>query len=279
MSWSRSQSAEKSRWHGIFRQTPAYDVMTVRIMNIIWLRQRGVAVDAPEVVLRRLRHCDDCPTPTTATIAPIASLRQSRHPQQTHSNEHVPKRLSFVPPGETLREVWTGRTIRIADASEQPMHPQLLRFYDPYIVLRQFKLLADESSVIAAIRAILQQNLMNGSNGLEQFESVYEQLKSSTETAQQTRSWFPYVSLPRRWMLYLLMTLYYQNKSISLSSFTIPKVRLQPTPDVGSVMISHVDPRQGHSLSQTRSSTGPRLSLSSGMRPFLHWSDRSRSPS
>ena len=66
------------------------------------------------------------------------------------------------------------------------MHPQLLRFYDPYIVLRQFKLLADESSVIAAIRAILQQNLMNGSNGLEQFESVYEQLKSSTETAQQT---------------------------------------------------------------------------------------------
>lgn len=48
-------------------------------------------------------------------------------------------------------------------------------------------------------------------------------------------------------MLYLLMTLYYQNKSISLSSFTIPKVRLQPTPDVGSVMISHVDPRQGHS--------------------------------
>mgnify|MGYP004719849233 FL=1 len=159
------------------------------------------------------------------------------------------------------------------------MHPQLLRFYDPYIVLRQFKLLADESSVIAAIRAILQQNLMNGSNGLEQFESVYEQLKSSTETAQQTRSWFPYVFLPRRWMLYLLMTLYYQNKSISLSSFTIPKVRLQPTPDVGSVMISHVDPRQGHSLSQTRSSTGPRPSFSSGMRPFLHWSDRSRSPS
>lgn len=81
MSWSRSQSAEKSRWHGIFRQTPAYDVMTVRIMNMIWLRQRDVAVDAPEVVLRRLRHCDDCPTPTTATIAPIAPLRQSRHPQ------------------------------------------------------------------------------------------------------------------------------------------------------------------------------------------------------
>ena len=159
------------------------------------------------------------------------------------------------------------------------MHSQLLRFHDSYTLSRQFKLLADESSVIAAIRAILQQNLMNGSNGLEQFESVYEQLKSSTETTQQTRSWFLYVFLPRRWMLYLLMTLYYQNKSISLSSFTVPKVHLQPTPDVSSVVISHVDSRQGQSLSQTRVSTGSRTSLPPCMRPFLHWSDRSRSPS
>lgn len=115
--------------------------------------------------------------------------------------------------------------------------------------------------MIAAIRAILQQNLIDGSNGLEQFESVYEQLKSSTETTQQTRSWFLYVLLPRRWMLYLLMTLYYQNKSISLSSFTVPKVRLQPTPDVGSVVISHVDPHQGRFLSKARSSTGSRSTL------------------
>ena len=111
--------------------------------------------------------------------------------------------------------------------------------------------------MIAAIRSILQQNLMNGSNSLGEFESVYEQLKSSTETTQQTRSLFLYAPLPGRWMLYLMMTLYYQNKSITLSSFTVPKVRLQPNPDVVSVVISHVDSSQGSRLSQTRSSTVP----------------------
>ena len=115
--------------------------------------------------------------------------------------------------------------------------------------------------MIAAIRGILQQDLMNGSDRLGQFESVYERLKSSTETTRQTRTLFLFLFLHSRWMLYLLMTLYYQSKSISLSSFTIPKVRLQSNPDVVFAVSSHVDSGQGIPFPEARSSSVSNSSL------------------
>ena len=88
---------------------------------------------------------------------------------------------------------------------------------------------ANESSIITSIRGICQQRIIDGGNHLDVFNGILERLEMSGETNPQTRALLFWIVLISRWMLYLLMTLHYQNKSISLTSFSIPKIPPRPS--------------------------------------------------
>ena len=83
---------------------------------------------------------------------------------------------------------------------------------------------ASEEGVVSSLQTICRQRLMNGEPQIEKLNSIYSKLKKSKETNPQTRQYCFLEILISRWMLYLLLTLKYQNKSISIQNFSIPKL-------------------------------------------------------
>ena len=92
-----------------------------------------------------------------------------------------------------------------------------------------YSYIANESSIVTSIRGICQQRIIDGGNHLDEFNDILGKLEMSGETNPQTRALSFLSLLISRWMLYLLMTLHYQNKSISLTSFSIPKIPPRPS--------------------------------------------------
>lgn len=85
---------------------------------------------------------------------------------------------------------------------------------------------------------------MDGDQKMEQFESIYSKLKESKETNPQTRLYILLHNLKSRWMLYLLLTLKYQTKSVSVSSFSVPKLPVHSPYTVSFLKYKRIDSKK-----------------------------------